>query len=441
MKINMKFWYLVIVFNIISISVTEMFSQIPAPAQNRPVALKGGSVVTVSGESIENGIVVFDRGIITLVGSEGMIPEGAEVIDARGKYIYPAMIHARSSVGLSEIGRVAETVDLDEHGSINPNVRAQVAWNAESEHIPLARTGGIAVTVAAPSGGIISGLSASMLTDGWNWEEMTFDAPTALVINWPLMTNVRIRDMALKALDDAFLAARRYKQARQASGEQGVPFHRTDVRWEAMIPVLEGRVPVHINAQDLAQIQSAVSWAEKQNIRMVLVGGRDAGYVLPQLREKNIPVIVTPVLAGPSRQWEEYDRSYSLPNMLHEAGIEYCIAGDYGAANAIRLPHHSASAAAFGLPREEALKAITLYPARILGIDDRMGSIEPGKEASLIIADGDLLELSTSVEQVFIQGRKVDMADKHRRLYERYQERYRRSSFPATETNTDKNEY
>ncbi|MFO7924788.1 MAG: amidohydrolase family protein [Bacteroidales bacterium] len=403
---------------------TPLQAQIPASDQDSPLVLQGGTIITVTGDNIPEGTIVFENGIITAVGIEADIPEGAEIVDVSGKFVYPAMIHARSSLGLSEIGRVTETVDLNEHGSINPNVRAWVAYHAESEHIPLARTHGIAVTVATPAGGIISGLSAAMLTDGWNWEEMTLSSPTAMVINWPDMSNARVRDNALKELSEAFLSARRYMTAKKAAGSRGVPYLKTDVRWEAMIPVLDGSIPVHIYASDLRQIQAAIHWAEKEKVKMVLVGARDAGYVLPQIKEKNIPVIVTPVINGPSRQWEEYDKSYTLPSMLYEAGIEYCIAGDFAAANAIRLAHHPASAVAFGLPQEEAIKTITLYPARILNLDDRMGSLEKGKDASLMVTDGNLLELSTRVEQVYIQGRRIDMYDKHRRLYDRYQERY-----------------
>lgn len=403
---------------------SDLYAQIPAPAQSGPIALQGGTVVTVSGRTITGGTVVFDNGIITGVGVDPVIPGGTEIIDVSGKFVFPAMIHARSSLGLSEIGRVTETVDLDEHGIINPNVRAWVAFHAESEHIPLARTHGIAVTVATPTGGIISGLSAAMLTNGWDWEEMTLHAPAGMVINWPDMSDIEERDKELKKLSEAFLAARRYKIAKQTDTGQGALYHKTDVRWEAMIPVLEGEVPVHVHADEIRQIQAAINWAEQENVRMVLVGGRDAGYVLPQLKEKDIPVILTSVIGGPSRQWEGYDSSYSLPKKLYDAGIKYCIAGDFGAANAIRLAHHPSSAVAFGLPQEEAVRTITLYPARILGIEDRMGSIEKGKDASLIVADGNILELSTRVEQVYIQGMNIDMYDKHRRLFEKYQERY-----------------
>ncbi len=413
-----------IIFIAIFSGMSRLNAQMPALPQTVPVALKGGTVITVSGETILGGTVVFENGVITGVGIDAEIPAGAEIVDVTGKYVFPAMIHARSSLGLSEISRLAETVDLSEHGDINPNVRAQVAYHAESDHLPIARTHGIAVAVATPTGGIISGLSAAMLTDGWNWEEMVYRAPVAMVINWPNMANARARDNALEQLSEAFNAARRYKQAIEAAGERGVAHQNRDVRWEAMIPVLSGEVPVHINANDIRQIQSAINWAEKENLKMVLVGGRDAGYVLPQLKEKNIPVIVTPVISGPSRQWEEYDRSYILPRMLYEAGIKYCIAGDFAPAYAMRLAHHPSSAVAYGLSLDEAIKTVTLYPAEMLGFGDRMGSVEVGKDASLIVADGNILELSTVIEQVYIKGRTVDMDDRHHRQFERYMERY-----------------
>lgn len=410
---------------LINLFSMETQAQIPAAAQQGPIALVGGTIYTLTGEPLQNASILFDQGKILAVGQSLNLPEGTQVIDVRGQHVYPAMIHGRSSLGLSEVSRVSETVDLNEIGNINPNVRIQVAYHAASEHIALVRTHGIAVTVATPSGGLISGLSAAMLTDGWTWEDKTLQAPLALIINWPNMQNTRQRDQALAELQKAFDDARRYLQVKKAAGVKGIPHHNTDVRWEAMVPVLEGQIPVHIQANEITQIQAAIAWAKKENLKMVIVGGRDAGYVLPQIKAANIPVMLSPVIAGPARQWEAYDQSYRLPALLHAAQIPFCIAGEASAANVIRLPHHAAAAASFGLPADEALKAITLYPARILGLEERMGTLEPGKDASIIVANGPLLELSTKVDQVFIQGKTVHMMDKHLRLYELYQEKYR----------------
>jgi len=385
------------------------------------VALINGTVYTVSGGIINNGTVVFKDGKITAVGTDVDIPDDARIEDVGGRYLYPAMIHSGTYLGLMEIFRVREATDVRELGEINPNVRVEVAFNAASRHIPLARSHGIAVAVVTPAGGIISGMAAAMLTDGWVWEDMVYHAPAAMVINWPSMRNVEERDRAIGKLNEAFYKARRYHKAKLASS---MYYHATDVRWEAMIPVLEGDVPVIINASEYRQIQSAIEWAEKEDLQIILSGVNQAGMVIPHLKEKEIPVIVNSVFSGPSRQWEPYDQSLSLPKKLHEANIRFAISGEASAANTIRLPNHAAAAVAYGLPENEALKSITLYPAQIFGIDNRMGSIEKGKDASIIIADGNLLHLSTQIKQVYIKGRKTDMKDQHRLFYEMYMEKY-----------------
>jgi len=395
----------------------------PAPPQKKPIALVGGTVHTLSGEAITGGTVLMVDGKIDAVGLNLDLPAETEVIDTRGKHVYPTLILGRTTLGLTEIGAVPVTSDLNEVGNINPNIRAEAAFHPESSHIPVAAVNGIGVAVTGPTGGIISGLTAAMLTDGWTWEQMTLKAPLGLSINWPNMADASARDQALKELNDAFDSARRYMLARKAAGST----QAIDIRWEAMIPVLEGKLPVMINAAELRQIQAAMAWAEKQNVKMILVGGRDAAYVADQLKAKNIPVMITPVIGAPSRQWEAYDHSYSLPLKLHEAGVKFSIAGEGSAAGASRLAKHAASAVAFGLPAEEALRAITIYAAEILGIDDRMGTIEAGKDASIMITNGNPLELSTQIEQVYIQGRMIDMTDKHRELYEKFLEKHRQA--------------
>ncbi len=403
-------------------------AQIPAPPQEGPVALVGGTVHTMSDGIIDNGTVLFENGKITAVGTSVDIPSNAQVIDVSGRHVYPGLIHARTTLGLSEIGRLGETVDLNEQGTINPNVRAEVAFHPESEHIPTAAVNGITTAISTPSGGIISGRAAAMMTNGWTWEQMTLRSSVGMIVNWPGMGNTGARDEALGQLQQFIDEARMYQAVKNAAGERNVPRHLHDVRLEAMIPVLEGEMPVFINASELRQIQSAIAWAEKENLRMVLVGGRDAGYVADQLAEKNIPVILTPVISGPSRLWTGYDESYSLPAKLYEAGVDFCIGGEGSAAYAFRLTHHAGSAVAFGLPEEEAVKSLTINAARILGIDDLVGSIEEGKDATLIVTNGSPVELWTRVEHVFIQGRQDDMMDKQRRLYEKYKEKQRQAA-------------
>jgi imidazolonepropionase-like amidohydrolase len=228
-------------------------------------------------------------------------------------------------------------------------------------------------------------------------------------------------DRALAALQDTFRSARAYQQARQAGGE-------TDVRWEAMLPVLEGHMPLIVSADEIQQIQSAVAFADREKVRVILHGGYDAPHCAELLRKHDIPVIVGGVYRLPRRRWDAYDAAYTLPERLRQAEIRYCISGteDRGASNVRNLPYHAATAAAYGLPRDEALKAITLYPAQILGVADRVGSLEVGKDATLIVTSGDPLETATQVRAAYVQGRAVVLNDRHKALYRKYRAKYER---------------
>lgn len=420
-------------------SAGECVAQIPGKPQDRPVALVGGTIHTVSGSTIENGTVLFDKGKIVAIGTNVVTPAGAEVIDITGKHVYPGFIDANSNIGLVEIGAVRATRDLAEAGTINPNVRAEVAVNPESEIIPVTRANGITVALTAPEGGLISGRSAAIMLDGWTWEEMTLKAPVGLHINWPRMTLIRSpfitqseeeqkkgRDKQLKEIKTAFAEARAYANAKKAEAQLGVPYHATDLRWEAMIPVLEGKVPVFVNANEITEIEAAIAWADEEKVKIVIAGGRDSWRAAALLKARNIPVIVGPILTLPMRRWEDYDSPFTVPLKLYNAGVRFCIAGDGGAAHERNLPYHAATAAAYGLPKEEALKSVTLYAAQILGIHDRVGSLEVGKDATLIVTDGDPLEITTHVEREFIQGKSVDLTSRHTRLYQKYFEKYRR---------------
>ncbi|MFC1608397.1 amidohydrolase family protein, partial [Candidatus Latescibacterota bacterium] len=300
------------------------------------------------------------------------------------------------------------------------------------------RSNGIALAVAMPAGGYISGKAALMMLDGWTWEDMTLKAPLGMVINWPRITATKAygkqeagdqrRKQSRGQLDEiekAFRDARAYKTAREAAGKRGVPFHKTDVRWEAIIPVLDGELPVFIWASSLSQIESAVEWTDREGIRMVLLGGSEAPHAADLLKRKNIPVVVTPVLRLPIRRDSDYDEAYTVPLKLHKAGIPFCIAGANSMANERNLPYHAAMAAAFGLPPEVALQSITSAAADILGVGDKVGTLQKGKDATLIVTDGDPLEITTQVEMMFIQGREVDLNNRHKMLYSKYREKYR----------------
>ncbi|TVR40292.1 MAG: hypothetical protein EA394_08270 [Bacteroidia bacterium] len=400
-------------------------AQIPAPPQSHPVAITEGTIHTITDGVIENGTLVFEDGIIVSVGQGVEIPAGAEVIDATGKHVYPGFIHGRTGIGLMEISRIRESTDLRETGQINPNIRAQVAFHPASEHLPVAAVHGVTTVVPTPGGSLISGQLSAMMTDGWTWEQMTLREGIGMAVEWPSMNDMDAYRASMDILQEAFDKARRYKTARKAMEEGNSEWHPADIRWEAMIPVLAGEMPVFISVGEIRQIQAAISWAESENLKPVLVGNRDIDLVADQLAHKNIPVMLAGVISGPIRQWQQYGEGYRTAKILYRAGVSFCIAGDAGPASAYRIHHHAASAVAFGLPEEYALKAITINAAKILGIDDLTGSIEPGKHATLMITNGNPLELWTKKEQVFIKGRKIDMVDKHLRLFERYMEKFR----------------
>lgn len=423
----------------------SLAAQVPGAPQNHPVALTGGTIHTMTGPSIEGGTILFEKGVITELGTDVPLPDGTVHVNVTGKHVYPGLIHASSNLGLYEISTVGVATDTNELGDFNPNVRAEVAFHPESRHIGVARSAGVLVAVAAPEGGRISGYASAMMLDGWTWEQMSLKGRVGLIINWPGTGNESSYEREIKRLRDVFAEARAWQRARRAAERGDASRQPTDPRWQAMLPVLGGpsgpdsesvidpqrQLPVIVHAEELRQLQDAIRWAEQEDIRLVLRGGRDAAYVADLLAEKQIPLLLTRVLDSPSRSWRPVDDVYSLPARLHEAGVTFAITGESGAAYLNRLPHEAAAAVAFGLPDEEALKAVTINTAQILGIDDRVGSLAPGKEATLLITTGSPLEFSTRIEQAYIQGRPIDMQDTHRQFYDRYLEKLHQSGLTS----------
>ena len=427
-----------LLLTVITVSISS--DQVPAPPQTHPILLMNATIHPVSADEIRRGAILFEKGVITAIGRRiTNLPDNTETIDLQGKHVYPGMIAAASVIGLTEIGAVAVTRDFAERGDVNPNVRAEVAYHPDSEIIPVTRSNGVLLAHSCPTGGLISGTSAVMMLDGWTWETATLKAQTGLHINWPNMGAIssrrfrrseeevaKRREEAMKKLDSTFEEAQRYLVAKEAANQSGRIELETDLRWEAMLPVLRREVPVFMHASEVRQIESAVEWANRHNLKMVIVGGYDAWRVADLLKKYEIPVIYETVNSLPRRRWEDFDTPFTGPLKLYEAGVKYCISmGTGGASNHRNTPYEASKAASYGLPKNEALKSVTLYAAEVLGIADKAGSLEKGKDATLMITDGDPLEITTQVAQVYIQGKKIDMSDRHKVLYDKYKEKYR----------------
>jgi imidazolonepropionase-like amidohydrolase len=413
-------------------------TNVPAPAQVKPVALKGATIHPVSGPEIPGGTIVFEKGKITAIGKDAATPQGAEIVDLAGKHIYPGLISANTVLGLIEIGAVRATRDVEEAGAINPNARSVSSINPDSELIPVARSNGLLTALSVPEGGLLSGQSAVLRMEGWTPEEMEVRSPVAMHLRWPNMTIDRDPraakpipeqqkdiDKAQKQIRDAFQIARSYWQARK---NPTLDF-KSDARWEAMMPVFDGKLPVFVHAATLAQIEAALAWAKEAQVKIVLVGGNDAWRIAPRLKEMDIPVIIALATALPPRRDDPFDAQLSNAAKLHAAGVRFCIATNgrgSEAAHERNLPYEASMAAAFGLPREEAIRAVTLYPAQILGVADQLGSLETGKAATLIVTNGDPLDFPTQTEAAYIDGRKIDISNRHTHLRDKYQEKYRK---------------
>tara|TARA_B100000131_G_scaffold74587_1_gene70973 strand:+ start:6564 stop:7883 length:1320 start_codon:yes stop_codon:yes gene_type:complete len=414
--------------------------QIPAPPQKNPILLENGIIHTISNGVIK-GSILFDKGKIIRISDYISPPRNAEVINLDGKHVYPGLISAVSRVGLVEINAVDVTNDHSERGNFNPNVRANVAYNPDSHIIPTTRSNGVLIANVTPGSGVVSGQSTIMMMDGWTWEDATFSHPTGLHINWPQMgvrsgggrwmrmspaRQVERRDKALKELDNMIKDGRAYARLRQTKTRTAKDYHDKDLRWESMIPYVEAKLPIFVHANEIRQIEAAVNWANRHELKIIIVGGKDAWLNTEILLENKIPVIYEVVTALPSRRFEDYDQAYKSPLMLYQAGVKFCISSSRSDAYRVRnLPNQAAMAAAYGLPKEVALRSITLSAAEILGIESQVGSLEAGKDATLFISTGDPLEIRTNVVQAYIQGRKLDMGDKHKSLYNKYQEKYR----------------
>ncbi len=416
-------------------------SALLALATTAPAAtlFTGAKIHPVSSAPIDNGQLLIDGERIVAVGADlSAQAAGAERVDLSGRWVVPAFIAANTVMGLTEIETVRGSVDVAETGAINPNARAQVAVNPDSDLLPVARANGVLYAHVVPQagqGGVISGQSALIRMHGWTWEEMTVAAPVGVHLMWPStrlppFLPAPMREEAIKGaarsrelIEQAFDDAAAYAKAAAAGTTGG-----TDARWEAMRPVLAGETPLFIHAIDLQQIREALDFTQRRGLKFTLVGGQDAWRVADVLKARAVPVILHTPFELPLRRHESVDAAYANAGKLATAGIPLAIASDasgFAATLERNLPYAAAAAVAYGLPWDQGLRAITLTPAEMLGVADRLGSLEAGKTASFLVSDGDPLDVRSEIVAAWLDGKPVDLSSKHTRLRDKYEGKYR----------------
>ena len=429
---------------IIALIFSTMYgnNQIPGTEQKRPILLRGGTLHTVTGDVLEEHDLLFAEGKIITIDEQIQPSPETDVLDIYGKHVIPGFIAGYTRIGLTEISAVKQTNDHSEIGEINPNVRANVAYNPDSDLIPVTRSNGVLTVNSAPTSGRIAGQSSVMYMDGWTWEDATLKHPSALNLNWPSMRfnfrkdakkkekeqregyNKAVREMDLLVRDVRAYHHRKNAKERKAEHKQ-----KSDLRLESMIPFIVFKEPIHIKANNVRQIEAAVKWSTKHDLNIVIVGGGDAWRISEILVEKNIPVILLGVQNTPRRRFEPIHTPYKVPAMLQKSGVHFCISLDPGYpmdGHVRTLPDEAMRAASWGLTKDQALRAITLSAAEILGVDEQIGSLDLGKDATFFISDNEPLTQYNHPIKAYIQGREIDLSDRQKDLWEKYKEKYRR---------------
>jgi imidazolonepropionase-like amidohydrolase len=397
-----------------------------AVAPDRRYAITGATVHPVDGPDVDKGTVLIHGDKIIAVGAGIEIPAGTKTIDAAGLHVYPGLIDAGSVLGLSEIGRVRETHDYQEAGLFQPDLRAGVAINPDSELIPVSRAGGITTTMIRPTGGIICGQVSLIKLDGWTVPEMILSLEAGLQIDWPGGNDNQPR---IEQLRDFLNEGRTYAKLKKSAQEGQTAPPIRDPRYESLDPYLRGDKRIFVEANSRKDIAESLLFAEKENLKIVITGGAEAWKLAGELKKREVPVIIGAVMAKPHEEYDPFDAAYANPGRLHEAGVLFAIRSNgsstagFNASNSRNTPFEAAQAVAYGLPEAEALKSVTLNAAKILQADDKLGSLTAGKLANLIITDGSPLQETTQYKAIFVAGKPYAAESRHTRLYEKYRHR------------------
>ena len=424
------FLYTLCFFSITKITAQETI--LPATAQKETIALTNATIHVGNGQVINNGTVIFKDGKITEVGASAA--SGAKIIDCKGKHIYPGLILTASQLGLIEVPSNRATVDGTEIGEMNASIRALVAYNTDSKVINTLRNNGILLANVIPDGGLISGSSSVMQLDAWNWEDAAYKTDIAIHFRMPSLLNRRggrggfgaqqpIADPVKSGLDQIEKVKVFFREAKAYLAES--KHENTNLKFEAVKKLFDKKQKLFIHCNIVKEMLLAVDFVKEFGFEVVLVGAVDSWQIADILKQHNIAVILNQLHDLPAMIDDDIDQPFKTPAMLQKAGILFTINDDDANSRYRNLAFNAGTAATYGLSKEEALSAITLNAAKILGIADITGSIETGKDANMVVSEGDILDMrSNNVTQAFIQGRQIDLNNKQKQLAEKYKTKY-----------------
>ncbi len=414
------------------IAFFPMMAQQVSKAEQGTYALTNATIETVTNGTVQGNLIIQD-GKITALGADAAVPDGATTIDCSGHSIYPGMIDGGTQLGLVEVSSISLTQDYNEIGDIIPQMQALTAVNPNSVAIPVTRVSGVTTVIAAPSGGIMSGTAALINLLGYTPDQM-YAGFKGVVLNYPSSAKrgrwdrrseedrKKLEEKRLKSINDAWEAAQLYAKIVDAAKTDPSVEVNYSPESEALYPVVKGEMPLMIEVNRDKDIESAIKWVKEKNIKVIFTGVAEGWRVADQLAEAKIPVITGPVLSTPTRASDRYDRPYANAGIMHKAGVKVALRTS-DSENVRNLPFNAGFAAAYGMGKEAALRAVTIVPAEIFGLADRIGSLEVGKDANLFVADGDPFEPKTQIKHVFINGWQVPMDSRQIQLYNEFLER------------------
>jgi imidazolonepropionase-like amidohydrolase len=421
---------LVVLAIMVAINSFSLFSQNPVPAlpQTKPMVLQNGTIHIGNSKVVENGEIQFDGGLIKYVGPiTKNFPNNSTVVDLKGKHVYPGLISMANILGLSDVESIPAVNDYREMGSLNPNIRTLVAYNTDSDVIPTVRSNGILLTQATPQGGLISGQSSVFYLDGWNWHDAVLKADDGIWINWPPLMS---RNFSFETFTVTTSKNERRVPAIQElekllnDTKANLAQKATEnLKLAAMEGLFDGSKRAYVRADQPKEIIEAVLFLKKNGVKNITIfGGTQAMDCAAFLKEQNIAVVISSTHQTPDKYDDAVYQNYKLAYDLQKAGIEVVISyGDLGWRTR-NLPFLAGTAASFGLDKEEALKMITINPAKLLGLDNKVGSLEVGKHATIVVSKGDILDMRTNtVEMAFINGKEISLTDKQKALANKFE--------------------